>query len=1105
MIIAGTRLGTAYASLATRISSAASRTCTLISVASGFAFGFCIRMFSGLCLLATDKGLRWRSSATFTGALTTISLTAALFVAPRVEADVYLWFEDTATGSKVEASGDFDLSDFEIRENHTNPLNVIALKNNLNTGRFWGISVKGPIALYRPPSGVSFSRNGEDSFTGALVAHFNKASSSGHFRVALENNRELSFSDAFVENKNSENQKVNIPSGTSVTFGESLDDLLGDDSFYAEMVFDNQKVVFGTVDHQVAPAKPEGLAPTPGAGQVALSWSNPDNASISKYQYQQKTGTGDYSAWADIDPSSASTTSHTVTGLTNKTEYTFRIRAVNIAGNSEGSDEVSATPNIVPAKPTDLTATPADGQVALNWTDPNNSSITKYQYQQKSGGEEFGAWTDIDPSGAATTSHTIAGLTNGTEYTFRIRAVNVIGNGTESDEVSAVAGTPVAAELTATGGTLQASLSWTFADEPSIIKWQYQLREGDVGFSDEWKDIPSSGTETRNYTVEELTGDVTYVFRIRAVNAHGDGASSNESQATPANPGTPTAAELTASLEVGQVVLSWTIADDPHITKWQYQQREGEEAFGTGWKNIEGSDATTRTHAVAQPAPGVTHGFRVRAVNVSGNGLASNEATVTISAERGPSVEKEKQVLTQTLAAVGNATLAGVTDVIDERLKSTSGANSLMLGGQPVGATSSSWGSEVDQSSSGRWSGNRTSEIHYHSIDDAGLLDGSAFTLSLSGEDAGESNSGWTMWGRGDYRSFEGKSGDDSWDGSVKSAWLGFDTRTDEHMLAGLAISRNHGEIDLVTDEVGSRVDTSLTAAWPYMQMTMPDGTGTVRVVLGVGSGDAKHHSDGGNVESVDLSMTAASVGARWAVAQQGELALSVPVKAEVVQLKTDGDGTSAIGGLSVRIWQASGGMEATHSGVPISDSGWILTPRGSLKFRWDGGDGVTGKGIEVGGGLGLHAPDSRLSLDASGHWLATHSDSNLSEWGASFGVLVAPDSEGRGWSASLRQEWGLQQQGTLSDDALFQDGAGGPVSAPGSLAARAGYGFGLMEGLMTVSADARLATGDEEVPHYGAGLVFALPRGLTATLRGEHVDAVDPGTRIGAGVQLQF
>ena len=125
---------------------------------------------------------------------------------------------------------------------------------------------------------------------------------------------------------------------------------------------------------------------------------------------------------------------------------------------------------------------------------------------------------------------------------------------------------------------------------------------------------------------------------------------------------------------------------------------------------------------------------------------------------------------------------------------------------------------------------------------------------------------------------------------------------------------------------------------------------------------------------------------------------------------------------------------------------------------------------------------------------------------GAPVSVCRLPRTpRGRGWSASLRQEWGLQQEDALSDDTLFESSTGGPASTLGSLAARAGYGFGMMEGLMTLSTDARLVTGEEEVPHYGVGLEFALPRGLTATLRGEHVDAINPDTRIGAGVHLNF
>ena len=89
-----------------------------------------------------------------------------------------------------------------------------------------------------------------------------------------------------------------------------------------------------------------------------------------------------------------------------------------------------------PAKPTGFTATPGKGQVALRWNDANDSSVTRYQYQQKAGAGAWSAWMDISGSGAATTGHTVTGLDRGTAYGFRIRAVNAAGNGVQSDAVT---------------------------------------------------------------------------------------------------------------------------------------------------------------------------------------------------------------------------------------------------------------------------------------------------------------------------------------------------------------------------------------------------------------------------------------------------------------------------------------------------------------------------------------------------------------------------------------------------------------------------------------------------------------------------------------------
>ena len=77
---------------------------------------------------------------------------------------------------------------------------------------------------------------------------------------------------------------------------------------------------------------------------------------------------------------------------------------MNSAGDGAASDGASATPVPVPSAPTGLSASPNNGQVALSWTNPNNASIQKWQYQYKTTGG-YGKWTDVPNSGASTASY----------------------------------------------------------------------------------------------------------------------------------------------------------------------------------------------------------------------------------------------------------------------------------------------------------------------------------------------------------------------------------------------------------------------------------------------------------------------------------------------------------------------------------------------------------------------------------------------------------------------------------------------------------------------------------------------------------------------------
>ncbi|MFM1774717.1 MAG: hypothetical protein RJA53_327 [Bacteroidota bacterium] len=87
-----------------------------------------------------------------------------------------------------------------------------------------------------------------------------------------------------------------------------------------------------------------------------------------------------------------------------------------------------------PGAPTITSVTPASGTATVNFTAPTSNGgqpITNYEYSINGGT----TWVAVSP--AATTSPiTITGLTNGTSYSVRVRAVNSIGSGSQSNAIN---------------------------------------------------------------------------------------------------------------------------------------------------------------------------------------------------------------------------------------------------------------------------------------------------------------------------------------------------------------------------------------------------------------------------------------------------------------------------------------------------------------------------------------------------------------------------------------------------------------------------------------------------------------------------------------------
>ena len=121
-------------------------------------------------------------------------------------------------------------------------------------------------------------------------------------------------------------------------------------------------LVVGVVWAQTAPGAPTSVAAySIATGDLEVRWSSSDFASTTSFKVQWKSGSQEYDssrqdevtdlATSTVPASSSETTrryKHTITGLTDGTEYTVRVIATNTEGDSNPSPEATGTPQSTP-------------------------------------------------------------------------------------------------------------------------------------------------------------------------------------------------------------------------------------------------------------------------------------------------------------------------------------------------------------------------------------------------------------------------------------------------------------------------------------------------------------------------------------------------------------------------------------------------------------------------------------------------------------------------------------------------------------------------------------------------------------------------------------
>lgn len=218
------------------------------------------------------------------------------------------------------------------------------------------------------------------------------------------------------------------------------------------------------------------------------------------------------------DVGSSASVSFTSEGITVRTGPSFtgtlsviyRIQDATKDPARETQGRVTVIVRAAPDAPNAPTVVAGDASATVTWKAPanNNSPITDYVVEWNGGSRNFTAADESRPQ-------RIGGLTNGTRYTFTVRAINAIGTSAASPGTSATPyGTPTAprgARLESSGyAPSNLTASWNAPSDTGggSVKYRWRI----TGTGQGWQE--TSGTTGRVNGV----GAGTYTLEVQAIN-----------------------------------------------------------------------------------------------------------------------------------------------------------------------------------------------------------------------------------------------------------------------------------------------------------------------------------------------------------------------------------------------------------------------------------------------------------------------------------------------------------------------------------------------------------------------------------------------------------
>ncbi|XP_049321846.1 myomesin-2 isoform X2 [Astyanax mexicanus] len=379
---------------------------------------------------------------------------------------------------------------------------------------------------------------------------------------------------------------------------------------------------------------------------VVLSWKPPSLRGRAPLTYLIEKSVGDSNFWQRVNTGvQIRSPRYPIYDLEDKTQYRFRVTAVNKYGPSEPSepseliqkvDPHASIPNIgVPSAPGQVIASRNTKTSAfVQWDPPKHlNNLMGYYVDCCVVGSK--TWMPCNHRPYKLTRFVVHGLIPGETYTFRAQAVNAYGLSDESQESA-----PLFIDAALTAPSAPYGISLLSCDGSSMtLAWKrpkntggtkitaYYLDKREAGHLN-WKEASQSPATIRVHKVENLTAGLFYEFKVQAGNLAGVGLASEPSKAF--------ACEAWTTPEPGPAydISFWEVRDSSLLLQWRAPMYNGAspvtgyfvEMAKKGSSDFVTVNAEPESHRylkVTGLETGALYVFKVRAVNAAGKGKAS--------------------------------------------------------------------------------------------------------------------------------------------------------------------------------------------------------------------------------------------------------------------------------------------------------------------------------------------------------------------------------------------------------------------------------------------------------------------------------------------------